>query len=159
MLSLVHEIIDNATDTQTLSEVLKHACISEDTFVEALKLTHRGQSIILKRNPSDVYTNGCNHDILHLWGTNIDFQYVLDEYSTVMYVCLMKSEKVMGEVLKSVAHDCRHEPIEQQLKKTGKAFIGHRVVGAPEAAMRELSLWLMKKSRKVLFVNSNMRDD
>ena len=37
--------------------------------------------------------------------------------------------------------------------------MGNRGVGAPEAAMRELSMWLLKKSRKVLFVNSNMRDD
>ena len=58
----------------------------------------------------------------------------------------MKSEKAMGEVLKSVSRECRSDPIEQQLKKIGKAFIGHRVVGAPEAAMRQLSMWLMKKS-------------
>ena len=52
----------------------------------------------------------------------------------------------MGEVLKSVAKECRSDPIEQQLKKIGKAFVGHCVVGAPEAAMRKLSMWLMKKS-------------
>ena len=108
-----------------------------------------------------MYTNGYNHDILKLWGANIDFQFVLDEYSTIIYVCsyMMKSEKAMGEVLKSVAKECHSDPIEQQLKKIGKAFIGHRVVGALEAVMRELSMWLMKKSRKVTFVNSNMCDD
>ena len=58
---------------------------------------------------------------------------------------MMKSEKAMGEVLKHVAKECRSDPIEQQLKKIGKAFVGHWVVGAPEAAMRELSMWLMKK--------------
>ena len=38
-------------------------------------------------------------------GANIDFQFLLDEYSTVMYICsyMMKSEKAMGEVLQSVA--------------------------------------------------------
>ena len=71
----------------------------------------------------------------------------------------MKSEKALGEVLKSVAKECRNDPIEQQLKKIGKAFIGNRIFGSPEAAMRELSMWLMKKSTKVTFVNSNMRDD
>ena len=59
---------------------------------------------------------------------------------------MMKSEKAMGEVLKSVAKECKSDPIEQQFKKNGKAFVGHRVVGAPEAAMRILSMWLMKKS-------------
>ena len=65
----------------------------------------------------------------------------------------------MGEVLKSVAQECHYEPTEQQLKKIGKAFVGHRIVGAPEAAMRMLLMWLMKKSRKVMFVSSNVRDD
>ena len=62
----------------------------------------------------------------------------------------------MGEVLKNVARECHSEPVEQQLKKIGKAFVCKHVVGAPEAAMHELSMWLMKKSRKVTFLNSNV---
>ena len=67
-----------------------------------------------------------------------------------MYICsyMMKSEKAMGEVLKNVARECHSKLIEQQLKKIGRAFVGKHVVGAPEAAMHELSMWLMKKSRK-----------
>ena len=115
----------------------------------------------MKRKPQDAYTNGCNHEILCLWGANIDFKFVLDEYSMIMYVCsyMMKSEKAMGEDLKNVLKECQSDPIDKQLKKIGKALIGSHVVGAPEAAMRELSMWLMKKSWKVTFVNSNMRDD
>ena len=161
VLSKVYEIIDKMPEKLTLDDVLSRAGISKETYVKALKVTHHGRSVVLKRNPADAYTNGCNHDILQLWGANIDFQYVLDEYSTVMYVCsyMMKSEKAMGEVLKSVSKECHSEPIAEQLKKIGKAFVGHRVVGAPEAAMCELSMWFMKKSRKVTFVNSGMRDD
>ena len=144
-----------------MDSILDKAHISTDTYINALKVSHQGHSVILKCDPSDVNINGCNHEILHLWGANIDFQFVLDEYSTVMYICsyMMKSEKAMGEVLKSVARECRSEPIDQQLKKIGKTFVGHHVVSAPEAAMRILSMWLMKKSRKVTFVNSNMCDD
>ena len=58
--------------------------------------------------------------------------------------------------MKNVSKECQSDPIDEQLKKIGKAFIGNRVVGAPEAAMRELLMWLMKKSQKVTFVNSNM---
>ena len=78
-----------------------------------------------------------------------------------MYVCsyMMKSETAMGEVLKSVARECHNEPVAQQLKKIGKAFVGDRVFGTPEAAIQEASMWLMKKNRKVTFVDSNMHDD
>ena len=162
-LARVHKIIEGNTEETpiTLDVILEQAKVTEDQYMSAVKVTKHGSSVVLQRNPSDAYTNGCNHEILCLWGANVDFQFVLDEYSTVMYVCsyIMKSEKAMGEVLKSVAKECKSDPIEQQLKKIGKAFVGHHVVGAPEAAMRELSMWLMKRSRKVTFVNSNMKDD
>ena len=104
-------------------------------------------------NPCDIFTNGCNHQLLSLWGANIDFQFVLDEYSIIMYVCdyIVKSEKAMGDILKRVSKECRSEPIATQLKKIGKAFVGNRDVGAPKSAMRILSMWLIKK-RKVTFL-------
>ena len=57
---------------------------------------------MLKHNPADKFTNGVNLDILCLWGGNINFQYIADEYTTVMYVCgyMMKREKAMGKLLK-----------------------------------------------------------
>ena len=45
------------------------------------------------------------------------------------------------------------------MNKIKKEFLGKRVVGAPESAMRVLSMWLMKKSRKVTSVNTNMKDE
>ena len=44
------------------------------------------------------------------------------------------------------------------MNKIKKEFIGKRVVAAPESAMQVLSMWLMKKSRKVTSVNTNMKD-
>ena len=71
----------------------------------------------------------------------------------------MKSEKAMGETLKRVAKECQNDDIRTQMNKIKKEFIGKRVVGAPESAMRVLSMWLMKKSRKVTSVNTNMKDE
>ena len=45
------------------------------------------------------------------------------------------------------------------MNKIKKEFLGKRVVGAPESAMQVLSMWLMKKSRKVTSVNTNMKDE
>ena len=72
---------------------------------------------------------------------------------------MMKSEKAMGEALKRVAKECQNDDIQIQMNKIKKEFIGKRVVGAPESAMRVLSMWLMKKSRKVTSVNTNMKDE
>ena len=73
---------------------------------------------------------------------------------------MMKSEKAMGEALKRVAKECQNDDIRTQMNKIKKEFIGKRVVQElPESAMRVLSMWLMKKSRKVTSVNTNMKDE
>ena len=72
---------------------------------------------------------------------------------------MIKSEKAMGEALKRVAKECRNDDIQTQMNKIKKEFLGKRVVGAPESAMWVLSMWLMKKSRKVTSVNTNMKDE
>ena len=71
----------------------------------------------------------------------------------------MKSQKAMGEALKGVAKECQNDDIQTQMNKIKKEFLGKTVVGAPESAMWVLSMWLMKKNRKVISVNTNMKDE
>ena len=127
-MARVHKIIEGKTEEtpMTLDVILEQAKVTEDQYMSAVKVTKHGHSVVLQRNPSDAYTNGCNHEILHLWGANVDFQFVLDEYSTVMYVCsfMMKSEKAMGELLKSVAKECKSDPIDSSSKKLVKLLLG-----------------------------------
>ena len=70
-----------------------------------------------------------------------------------------KVKRGMGETLKRVAKECRNDAIRTQMNKIKKEFLGKWVLGAPESAMWELSMWLMKKSRKVVTVSTHMRDE
>ena len=108
-----------------------------------------------------MFLNACNHDILALWGANIDLQFVANEVATVMYVCsyMTKGEKGMGETLRRVAKECHDDHIHTQMNKIKHEFLGKRVLGAPESGMHVLSTWLIKKSRKVVTVNTNIRDE
>ena len=45
------------------------------------------------------------------------------------------------------------------MNKIKKEFMGKQVLGAPESAMWVLSMWLMKKSRKVVPGMTNMKDE
>ena len=158
-----HELsaIDFDEQNVTLEDILKNTGLDIDTYMEALHISPKRPSVVLKRSPQDIYINACNRDILHLWGGNVDLQYVLDEIATVMYVCsyMTKGEKAMGETLKRVAKESRNDDIKTQMNKIKKEFPGKRVLGLPESAMRILSMWLMKKSRKVTPVNTNMKDE
>ena len=160
VLHRVLQVIDEEDDNATLDVLLERASVSQDVYCAALAVAKRGSTVILQRQPQDVCVNPFNPDILRNWGANMDLQYVVDEYSTVMYVCsyMMKSEKEMGEVLKSVSRECASEPVKGQLRKIGKAFIGTRVVSAPEAAMRLMSLWYIKKTREMRYIDANIRE-
>ena len=78
------------------------------TYIDALKISQKGPNVILEQNPQDIFINACNHNILSLWGGNVDLQYVINEIATVKYVCsyMTKGEKAMGETLKRVAKEC-----------------------------------------------------
>ena len=45
------------------------------------------------------------------------------------------------------------------MNKIKKEFLDNQVLGAPESAMWVLSMWLMKKSRKVVPVTTSMKDE
>ena len=47
----------------------------------------------------------------------------------------------------------------KQMNMIKKEFLGKRVVGVPESAMWVLPMWVMKKSRKVTPVITNMKDE
>ena len=52
--------------------MLDNIGLDVNTYMDALKVSPHGLTIILKRNPCDTYINPCNLDILHLWGGNVD---------------------------------------------------------------------------------------
>ena len=129
--------------------------------MEALQVSQRGPNILFKWNPQDVFISACNQDILSLWRGNVDLQYVINEIGTVKYVCsyMTKGEKGMVETVKRVAKECQNDAIRTQMNKIKKEFLGKWVLGAPESAMWVLSMWLMKKSRKVVSVSTSMKDE
>ena len=152
---------DLRSQNMSIPALLEKVNVNIDTYMAALKVLQHGPNIILRWNVDDAFLNACNHDILALWGANIDLQFVENEVATVMYVCsyMTKGEKGMGETLRRVAKECRDDHICTQMNKIKHEFLGKRVLGAPESGMRVLSTWLMKKSRKVVTVNTNMRDE
>ena len=129
-------------------------------YEEALKIGFKGSKIVLKRNRCECRTNPYNTEILMIWRANMDVQYIEDAVGAVMYVSsyMMKSEKGMGELLRRICKEVQDQDMKSQLKEVGRKFLGSREVSAQEAAMRILSLPLMKKSRTVTFVNTDPKD-
>ena len=146
---------------KSTQQFLKDNNLDVEAYMDALQISQTGPNVILEQNPQDVFINPCNNDIFSLWRGNIDVQYVINVIATLKYVCryMTKGEKGMGETLKRVAKECQNDAIRTQMNKIKKEFLGKRVLGAPESALQVLSMWLMKKSRKVVSVSTSMKDE
>ena len=142
----------------TLCDLLNRASLS---VVEYEKALARGNKIILRRDPCEGNINNYNPSVLLAWQANMDIQYVMDPYaSCVMYVAsyIMKHEKSMSELLKTVSNEVRTEDLATQLRRVGTAFLTHREVSAQEAVYRLLSMPLKHLSRSVIFVDTTVKE-
>ena len=93
----------------------------------------------------------------------MDIQFLQNAHSAVLYMFsyMMKKEKGMGELLKRVAEEVEQNStcLKEKLQKVGNAFMGAREFSAQEATMRVLSMPLVHKSKKVIFVSSYPKDE
>ncbi|MCG8624396.1 MAG: hypothetical protein MJE68_20685, partial [Proteobacteria bacterium] len=161
-LTAVKEVLQNKdlpTDI-TLDEVLTMAHVTLDDYTKALSISKCGQSVILKRQPSERNVNCYSPPILRAWQANMDIQYVINAYACVMYIAsyVLKAEKGMGELLKQAAKELDRGNTRQQLSKLGSVFLTNREVSAQEAVYRVLSIPLRRSSRTVIFLNTDHKD-
>ena len=150
------------TETQdlTLDALLRKAEVSHSDYEMALNTTSKGSKIVIRRDPCDCNINNYNPSILLAWQANMDIQYVMDAYACVMYVAsyMMKHEKSMSELLRTVANEVRTQEINKQLRKVGTTFLTHREVSAQEAVYRLLCMPMKRLSRSVVFVDTNPKN-
>ena len=159
ILTAVKQVLQNKNilEDVTLNEVLTMANVTLEHYTKALSISKCGQSIILKRQPSEKNVNCYSSAVLRAWQANMDIQYVINAYACVMYIAsyVLKAEKGMGELLKQAAKELHHGNTMQQLNKLGSVFLTNREVSAQEAVYRVLSMPLRRCSRSTIFLNTN----
>jgi biopolymer transport protein ExbD len=162
ILKRVKEAIENEELMRTctdLNSLLRKLQLTPEMYREALSVSTRNTTVVLRRTLQEKCVNPYNETLLKAWGANLDIQYIIDVYAVIMYIAayITKSEKNMGQLLREVAKQCRDEDISIQLKKIGSTFLNKREVSAQEVAYRLLSIPLRKFSRSVVFVNTDKK--
>ena len=144
----------------TLDNILTAAHVTLDDYTKALSISKSGESVILKRQPSERNVNCYSPAVLRTWQANMDIQYVINAHACVMYIAsyVLKAEKGMGELLKQAAKELQHGNTRQQLNKLGSVFLTNREVSAQEAVYRVLSMPLRRCSRTTIFLNTDHKD-
>ena len=163
LFSRVQKILDEIPDFEnvTLEHVLEASGVTMEEYINALEVSKNGHSVVLQRKLLEMNINNYNPAVLRAWRANMDIQFILDAYACVMYVTsyMMKSERAMGELLKQVVKETRGDDIRTQLRKLGTTFLNHREVSAQETAFRLLSMPLKRQSRKVVFINTDPKNE
>ena len=80
------EMTEEELNTLSLSDILKKAEVSSDDYHDALGISERGKTVILKRKPNEMWVNNYNPHFMKAWRANIDIQFCMDSYAVITYI-------------------------------------------------------------------------
>ncbi|XP_062579086.1 uncharacterized protein LOC134241009 [Saccostrea cucullata] len=156
LLQVWEEVQEEAKEKETTEEIFERLGLTQEQYEEAHKILTKKRSVVLKRNPFELWINQYNPCLLKCWDANMDIQFVLDPFSCIVYIIsyISKSEREMGMVLKQTKIEAEegNESARSTLKKIGSVYLNHREVSAQEAVYRVCNLKMKECSRKVVFV-------
>ncbi|KAK0151948.1 ATP-dependent DNA helicase PIF1 [Merluccius polli] len=143
----------------SFSDMLRQCNMTEQEYLIHVTNLTSHYVVMLKRDPNDCWINGYNPDLLRAWNANMDIQYVVDDFSCIMYMMsyVSKPEHEMTEFLNSVIKTVKKSKVNErdEMKQIMQAYAKHREVSAQEAAARTCSLPLKKCSRSVVFLQTD----
>ncbi|XP_062591494.1 uncharacterized protein LOC134252984 [Saccostrea cucullata] len=156
LLRVWEEVQNESNESKSSEEIFSSLSLSQEQYEEAHRLLTKKRSIVLRRNPCELWINQYNPCLLKCWDANMDIQFVLDPFSCIVYIIsyISKSEREMGMLLKQTKIEAEEGNLDARntLKKIGSAYLHHREVSAQEAVYRVCNLKMKECSRKVVFV-------
>ena len=156
LLNKVWKAVNSLDKPLTCEELFQQTGVDQQKLEDAYQLLATRQSVILKRNPAEVWVNQYNAHLLRCWDANMDIQFVLDPFSCIVYIIsyISKAEREMGMLLRQTKLESEEGNLNarQTMKAIGSAYLHHREVGVQEAVYRVCGLHMKECSRKVTFI-------
>uniref|UniRef100_A0A8C4ZZC5 ATP-dependent DNA helicase n=1 Tax=Gadus morhua TaxID=8049 RepID=A0A8C4ZZC5_GADMO len=157
MTRVKHALSSPDLTFDTVDQLFASVNITQEMFENAYRLTTNKNAVVHKRNPSDVYVNQYNKDLLRCWDANMDIQYVCDAFACVVYIIsyISKAEQDMGLLLQHTQNEMKKHgnlDAKQTLNKLGSVFLHNREVSAQESVYRVTNMHLNECSRLVTFI-------
>ena len=112
------------------------AGVTEVEYLEALKCSKSGYSVVLKRNLDEIFINSYNPEWIEAWDGNIDVSICLDYYAVITYITeyFCKTDSTMQELLKEAAKNIESYKTQREKKiLVSNTFLTHRQMGEAEA--------------------------
>lgn len=146
----------------SFENILAQLHLTEQQYVLAIRSSLKKPRVFPKRTSLEVAINAYNHDILHLFESNMDIQFVLNEFAVASYIInyISKSEAGISKLLREAVDDMNAGNVNllTKLRKIANVFINAKIMSAQEAAYIGLSMALSKSSRETTFINTGRMD-
>ena len=120
--------------------VLKRARVSSPAYYCALSTSALGISVVLKRQPKDIYVNNFNPEWIKAWDANMDLQVCMDQFAVVTYITdyYTKDESGMLQHLKDAKKEFKGGDRIEMARYMAFKFLTHRQMGEAEVFYRML---------------------
>ena len=149
---------DNSVLSISFDDLLTDIGLDEDMYIMTIRSTLSKTSVFIRRHPKDIRVNAFNKQILRLFGSNMDIQFILDPYGCVHYIVnyISKSYRGVSKLMRDAIKDVRKGYTDniRRLKVVGQVFLNCSEVSAQEAVYILLSMPLTLNSRQCIFINT-----
>ena len=170
IISSVKEVLTNFDEvykdrepkTVTISDVLERACVTEEDYYEALQVSKRGITIVLRRQPFERNINNYNPLWLTAWNANMDIQPCIDYFAVITYITdyYSKDETGTQQFLLEAVKQLRGQSQKEKMRTLANVFMTHRQLGKYEAFYRIFPhLHLSESTVKCIFVATGFPDN
>ena len=146
-------------DVETHQSWLTYNNINEDTYIYIIRSTLKRPKVFLKRKPTEHRVNAYMKGLLGVWQGNHDFQFVLDPYQCVTYICdyMMESQKGMSDLLRAACEEAKagNMNLQEQVRHMGNKFLNAIEEPIQACCYEILQLPISNSTRKKEFINTS----
>lgn len=149
-------------DEISFDDILNQLELSEQEYLFAIRSSLKKSTVFLKRGSMDIGINAYNREILQMFESNMDIQFILNEFAVASYIVnyISKIDSGLSKLLRqAVAEiDVGNLTLRERFRKISNVFNNGLLLSAQEAVYLCLSMPLSKSSRNIVFINTGPKE-
>ena len=143
----------------SFQDILAKLHMTEEKYILAVRCSLKQTQVFLKRSNQEIAINCYNKDMLNLFESNMDLQFILEEYGLASYIInyVSKTDAGLSKLLRDASSDVKdgNTTIKDKFRNIANVFLNSNLMSAQEATYHVLSLPLSKMSRQCVFINTS----
>jgi hypothetical protein len=138
------------------SAMLAHLDMTFNEYIDAIKSTLKGPTVMLRRKISEIKMNTYCKALLQMVDCNMDFQFIIDPYIVIEYICnyITKGPHGISELMKKLMEEAKTNDmnVSQYIIKKANLFFNRREVCLYQACCVVLDLPMRLCTRKFVYL-------